>query len=363
MTVRRLENEDEEKFWEAWIKDDLIFCYRYGKIGSAGGTKIKKFKTAAEAQAELEEKLQQKLDEGFSEPGAEEPEDEEEEEKDDDEDEADEEDEEAENGDDDEKEEAEASDDDEEDDSDDEDADEDDEKEEDEEDDDGDSEEDEDDEESEPTPPPPEPEKPTLPRRVHAHTPTAKDVEAAKVTLTAVAQAVGGRSWKVSHRARAAGRALARLGGIDPQSNATLAPIFEGLMGGVIAPKNRLSLDVALGLLWEVDAAAMARTVSGWRAKMLTSPASTSIGVLAATFDAIPDTEVAIHTGAALVERHLPADAWKTRFAKVLPFLEESLVKKGATLESLLSTLKPDGDPIVKSRVAAAADVKRGDKS
>ena len=34
MTVRRLENEDEEKFWEAWIKDDLIFCYKFGKIGS-----------------------------------------------------------------------------------------------------------------------------------------------------------------------------------------------------------------------------------------------------------------------------------------------------------------------------------------
>ena len=69
--MRRLENEDEEKFWEAWIKDDLIFCYRYGKIGSAGHTKLKKFKTQAEAEAELEAKLAEKLEEGFTEPGAE----------------------------------------------------------------------------------------------------------------------------------------------------------------------------------------------------------------------------------------------------------------------------------------------------
>lgn len=66
MANRRLENEDENKFWEAWVKDG-VFYYRFGKIGSQGQTKLKRFKTDAEAQAELEEKLEEKLGQGFSE--------------------------------------------------------------------------------------------------------------------------------------------------------------------------------------------------------------------------------------------------------------------------------------------------------
>ena len=42
MSVRRLENDDEDKFWEAFIKDDVIFVYKYGKRGSTGATKLKK---------------------------------------------------------------------------------------------------------------------------------------------------------------------------------------------------------------------------------------------------------------------------------------------------------------------------------
>jgi predicted DNA-binding WGR domain protein len=68
--MRRLENEEEGKFWEAWIKDEAIFCYRFGKLGSQGHIKLKKFKTRAEAEAELEAKLAEKLDEGFVEPEA-----------------------------------------------------------------------------------------------------------------------------------------------------------------------------------------------------------------------------------------------------------------------------------------------------
>ena len=78
--MRRLENADEDKFWEAWIKNDTILVYRYGKIGSSGHTKLKKYKTLAEAEAGLEEMLQAKLAEGFEEAGAEGGEDEESEE-------------------------------------------------------------------------------------------------------------------------------------------------------------------------------------------------------------------------------------------------------------------------------------------
>jgi uncharacterized protein (TIGR02996 family) len=64
--MRRLENNDEEKFWEAWVKD-AVFYFRFGKIGTQGQTKLKKFKTDAEAEAELEEKLREKLKQGFTE--------------------------------------------------------------------------------------------------------------------------------------------------------------------------------------------------------------------------------------------------------------------------------------------------------
>jgi len=64
--MRRLENADEEKFWEAWVKD-AVFYFRFGKIGSPGQTKLKRFKTTAEAEAELKKKLDEKLTQGFSE--------------------------------------------------------------------------------------------------------------------------------------------------------------------------------------------------------------------------------------------------------------------------------------------------------
>jgi len=372
MDPRRLENEDEEKFWEAWIKDELTFCYRYGKIGSPGGTKLKKFKTAAEAQAELEEKLQQKLAEGFVEIGAEEEEEADEAEEDEadadekrEEDEAVGEDASADAGSEDDDSEDDDSDDgdSDDDDSDDDDSDDDDSDDDDSDDDDSDDDDSDDDEGarakiSEPPPPPPPP-KPTLPLRVVPRgTPSPEAIEAAKTRLENVAKALGGRSWRVRRRTRAARHALERLGGLDPGANATLAPPFASLMAQVIAPKKRLPLEAAVSLLWEIDAAAVARTVSGWRAKMLSSPASLAIGVLAAAFDAVPDPEVALHAGAALVDRRLPAAAWERRFAKVVPFLEQSLATKGSTVAHFLATLHPEGDPTLQARVLAAGSVK-----
>jgi predicted DNA-binding WGR domain protein len=376
MEPRRLENEDEEKFWEAWIKDEVIFCYRFGKIGSPGGTKLKKFKTAAEAQAELEEKLQQKLAEGFTELGAEDGEDGEDEEEEEEADEEEEQDEKEEEEDDDDEEEEDEKEEKEADGDEDEDEDEEDEEEVEEEkadDDDDESEEEEEEEEedegeegeddeeeveAEPEPPPPPP-KPTLPRRNPAREVpvAAAELDAAKGRLEALASALGGRSWRVSARARAAARALSRLGGIDPAGTA-LAQTFSSVMASVIAPTKRLPLDSALRLLWAVDASAAAKVAQGWRAKMLSSPASASIGVLASTFDFIPAADVALHTGVALVERHLPADAWKKRFSKVVPFLEEALASKGATPQAFFDSLGTPGDAKVKARVTAAPKVK-----
>jgi predicted DNA-binding WGR domain protein len=385
--MRRLENADEDKFWEAWVKDDLIFCYRYGKIGSQGHLKLKKFKTKAEAEAELEEKLAEKLEEGFEEPGAEDAEEEAEESADESEDseeasdDDEKEDSEEASGDegDDEKEETSDSDEDEsedeesegsKDESEDEDEDEDeDEESEDEESEDEDSEdEDSEDEDSEDEDDAPRkrgratapivveeaPAKPSLPVRVKARTATKENAEAAAKALDALRAAVGGRSWKMSRLARRARHALERLGGADLAKHDAVAKALDAVTALVIAPKKRLSLEDAMTVLWVVDAATFARTVARWRAKMLDSPATAAIGVLSSTFEAIPDQEVAVHVATALVNRRLSEGAFRSWFGRIRPFLDEAMGQKRGGTKAFLAALKPGNDAVVKARVAIA---------
>ncbi len=220
--MRRLENEDDDKFWEAWIKNDLIFCYRFGKLGSSGHTKIKKFKTRAEAEAELEQKLAEKIEEGFSEIGVEEEED------------AVEETDSADEAEEDEAEENEAGDDEA---GDDEAGDDEGEPEEDEPNDDEDEDEDEDEQaEEEVAAAPPKPAEPELPVRFRTTSPNAADFSRAEARLEAVVSAVGKRSWKLARTARLARRALERLGGSE---NAALTAALDRVLGLVIAPKIR----------------------------------------------------------------------------------------------------------------------------
>jgi predicted DNA-binding WGR domain protein len=385
--MRRLENEDEEKFWEAWIKDDLIFCYRYGKIGSSGHLKIKKFATRPEAEAELEDKLKEKLREGFSEPGAPETEEEEDEESSDSEsssspssgekkeseEEESEEEEESSSSSSGEKKEEEESEDEEE--SEEEAESEEEESEEEEEsDDEEESEEEESEDEDEedekpkratkkaPAPvaaakPPPEPEKPKLPTRIHPRTPTRDDLTKAKTALEALAKSAGGRSWHVARRAKAAGRAVEKLGGGDPGAFAETSKAWSEVLALVMAPAKALPLHAALRLLWAVDAAVIGKTVGVWRAKMLSTTASATVGILASTFDAVPDAEVAAQTSAALVDRVLPREGFKRRFFKVRPFLEESLKTKGTTVAKFLAALRPEKDALLQRRLADAKDV------
>jgi predicted DNA-binding WGR domain protein len=368
--MRRLENADEEKFWEAWVKDDLIFCYRYGKIGSQGHLKLKKFKTKAEAEAELEEKLAEKLEEGFEEPGAEDAEEDAEEaaEESEDSEEAsdDEEKEESEEASDDEeaddeKEETSDSDEGEEADEDsDETEDEDSEDENDSEDDDDDDGEDEDDaprkrgRATAPIVVEEAPAKPSLPTRVKARAATKENVDAAAKALDALRAAVGGRSWKMSRLARRARHALERLGGADLAKHDAVAKALDAVTALVIAPKKRLALEDAMTVLWVVDAATFARTVARWRAKMLDSPATAAIGVLSSTFEAIPNQEVAVHVATALVNRRLSEGAFRSWFGRIRPFLDEAMGQKRGGTKAFLAALKPGNDAVVKARVAIA---------
>jgi predicted DNA-binding WGR domain protein len=348
--MRRLEHEDEEKFWEAWIKDDAIFCYRFGKIGTTGQTRIKRHATKEEAEADLEDNIQRKLKEGFeekSEDGEEKEEASEEEESSDEE----------EGGDDDE----DAADDDE--DGDDDEQEEDDEEEEDE------QEEDEDDEEeapkkakkkkpaaaAAPPPPPPEPSKPKLPARTRAkpHAIAPEQVSAAKNALEALHAGLGKRSWKVRKLGRRARQSLERVAGVDPNKHG-FGDAFDAVMSDVTASGKRLPLDIATRLLLELDPAVFVRTVKQWKSASA-GPAKDAIGVLQTSVAAIDDADVALHVGAAFAERRLDAASWRKRFSHMKPALEEALKKKGSTLAKYLKSLDTGEDAVLASHVEEAA--------
>ena len=326
--MRRLEHEDEEKFWEAWIKDDNVFCYRFGKIGTQGQTRIKRHASHAEAEADLEDNVQRKLKEGFeekSEDAAEEGEEDGEEAADEIEDEEDE---------------------------DEEDEDEEDEDEEDE---------DEDAPKKKRAPakpaahaaPPAEPSKPKLPTRARAkaHDIAPEQISAARNALEALRASLGKRSWKVRRLARRARQSLERVAGIDPAKHG-FGDSFDALMHEVTAEKKRLPLELATGLLLELDPSVFVRTVKKW--KGAPGPAAPTIEALVASVDAIHDADVALHTGAALADRALDAPSWRKRFQHVKPALEDSLKKSGSTLAKYLKSIDASDDDVLASRVEEA---------
>jgi len=324
--MRRLEHEDEEKFWEAWIKDDAIFCYRFGKIGTTGQTRIKRHASREEAEADLEDNIQRKLKEGFEEK--------------------------SEDGE--EKEEEDAAEEEEEESGDDEEDEADDEEEE----------EEEDEEEEAPKPkkkphvvavaPPPEPSKPKLPARTRAkpHAIAPEQVSAAKNAVEALHAGLGKRSWKVRKLARRARQSLERVAGVDPSKHG-FGDAFDALMKDVTAPKKRLPLHLATELLLELDPAVFVRTVKQWKGSG--GPAKETIALLQASVAAIDDADVSLHVGAAFAERGLDAASWRKRFGHVKPALEEALKKKGSTLAKYLKSLDTGEDAILASHVEEAA--------
>ncbi len=321
--MRRLENSDEEKFWEAWIKDETVFMYRFGKIGTQGQTRLKRHATKDEADADLEDNVARKLKEGFEEKS------EDEEEK---------------------KEEGEEEEETEESDSDDEDSD------------------DEEDEEEAPKKkkaaakhiaavPAAAPSKPALVARTRAapHKVAPEQISAAKNALEALHGALGKRSWKVRKLARRARQSLERVAGIDPAKHG-IGDAFDALMQDVVAPKKRLPLEIATGLLLELDAAVFVRTVKQWKSAAANSGgAKEAIGALAASVDAIHDADVALHVGAALAERKLDASSWRKRFHRVKPALEDALKKNGSTLAKYLKSLDASDDTLLAARIEEAA--------
>jgi predicted DNA-binding WGR domain protein len=305
--MRRLEHADEDKFWEAWIKDDTILCYRFGKTGTQGQTRIKRHASHAEAEADLEDNVQRKIKEGFSDakgaaraalaPGQEK------------------------------KESAEP---------------------------DGEADEDEADGDEGDEDEAPKPKAKPKKAATVAHVPLPEQISSARNAIEALHSALdkGHRSWKLRRLGRRTRHALERISGADP-GKLGFGDAFDALMQDVVA-EHRLPLEIAMELLLELDGAVFVRTVKRWKGASTAGPAEEAIAALVATTDAIHDADIALRVGAALAERHLDAASWRKRFNLVKPALEETLKKNGSTLARYLKSLDAKNDAVLASRVEEA---------
>ena len=201
--------------------------------------------------------------------------------------------------------------------------------------------------------PPPLPE---LPPRLRPAKPTAEQVAAAAQALTALESRLGKRSWQVGLQARRARRALRKLGGGDPSAQAALAPVFESLMGKVVAPKGqpRLPLRFAMMLLGELDAAAFVRVAQQW--KRAAGASEGGAAVVAREVEALADPELALRMGLLLTERpELRGGSevgWQRRWTALKPHLEAHLKGAGGALQPHLRAIETGGDAHLAQRVA-----------
>jgi hypothetical protein len=84
---------------------------------------------------------------------------------------------------------------------------------------------------------------------------------------------------------------------------------------------------------------------------MLNLPVAAEIGLLSTTLSRIPDREVAIHVGNALVRRSSPA-AFRHWFARLEPFLTEALATKSGGLAALRAELDAGPNQLLQARIA-----------
>jgi predicted DNA-binding WGR domain protein len=204
--------------------------------------------------------------------------------------------------------------------------------------------------------PPPPPKVEPLPRRVRAAKPSAEQLAEAHAALTRLQEQLGTRSWRVTRQARKARRALRALGGIDPASHTSLGPVFDALMGRVVAPKGeeRLPPRLAMMLLGELDVAAFLRTVQRWKQAPAEAPAA--VAVVAREAEALGEPELALRLGVLLAERpDLRGSSevgWQQRWSLLKPHVEAHLQEKGGTLAALLKGLDLGGDTHLAQRAA-----------
>jgi predicted DNA-binding WGR domain protein len=201
--------------------------------------------------------------------------------------------------------------------------------------------------------PPPLPE---LPPRLRPAKPTAEQVTAAAQALSALESRLGRRSWQVALGARRARRALRKLGGSDPSAHDALRPVFESLMGKVVAPKGqpRLPLRFAMMLLGALDVAAFVRVAEQW--KRAAGASAGGAAVVARELEALAEPELALRMGLLLTERpELRGGSevgWQRRWNALKPHVEAHLKGAGGALPAHLRAIEAGGDAHLAQRVA-----------
>lgn len=196
---------------------------------------------------------------------------------------------------------------------------------------------------------------PPLPARVKSAAVTPEGKARATGALAALAGALGSkRSWRAKQEARRAKQALARLGGIDPSTDAELGPAFDALLARVGRGKGSLSLLRALDLLWALDVGVYTRALSTWKAA---EQPSKQVQLLARLAEQFPEPELSFRLGCLLVDRPgrgLSGNeaAWSRTWKEIAPQLQAQLTQQGTTLRKFLQTIDTAGDPPLAARVA-----------
>ncbi len=179
---------------------------------------------------------------------------------------------------------------------------------------------------------------------------SAAQVAEAVSALGALGAALGGRSWVAARAARRARRALEPLGSLAPDSSGPFTAALEGLLARVTAPRARLPLADALGLLGRLDARFYARALGLWGAGA--GPSAKAVAWLGAQAAALGDDEAALRVGLLAADRgRHPAGLRRRREALAGP-LDVHLRQRGSSHEAWGRSLDAGGDAALGRSIA-----------
>lgn len=197
------------------------------------------------------------------------------------------------------------------------------------------------------------------PRYKRVAEPSQDSIEKAAHALQSLQKAPSKRSFTLARKVLLARRALDKIAGFDPASNAGIKSSLDAVLSRVVSGKKdeRLSLCRALTLLYALDTKAFERALSDTWKNASGSPAEKAISVLNAQVAALEDAELALRVGALLVDRpgggSFSTEAgWAGRWKAVRPLLESHLIRNGSSLKNYLRSIDASGDPHIARRVA-----------
>lgn len=203
-----------------------------------------------------------------------------------------------------------------------------------------------------------------LPPRIaqSATPPSPKAVEDAVGALSALASAVGKRSFVTAHAHKRARRALRALGGAEPSAHPALEKELDRVLDLAVKDGGpRLSVGRCLELLSELPTPAFERVMERWQGA---KKAPSGVAWLASEIESLGDAELAFRLGALLLDRPgrsmSSGDGWRKRLSLLLPHLQAHLVRKGSSPRKYLGAIDARGDTFLAGRIAEAVKAAGG---